>query len=145
MTLVRWNPFREMENVIDRYNRIYHPQYGKDEGFTVADWAPVVDITETEQEYQIKAELPEVKKDDVKIEVDKGVLTLKGERKTETETKDKKVHKVERFYGSFARSFTLPENTDQDQITAESKDGMLYIHIPKIAEPKPKAIEVAIQ
>jgi HSP20 family protein len=112
---------------------------------TTADWAPRVDIAETEKEYSIKAEIPEVKKDDVKVTVDNGVLTIKGERKQEKEEKNKKFHRVERFYGSFTRSFTLPDKVDENRIEASFKDGMLTLTIPKTEASKPKAIDVKIK
>jgi HSP20 family protein len=109
------------------------------------DWAPRVDIAETDKEFSIKAEIPDVKKEDVKVLVDNGILTIKGERKQEKEEKGKKFHRVERFYGSFTRSFTLPDNVDESKIEASFKDGMLNLTIPKTAETKPKAIDVKIK
>src|SRR2546426_2987313 len=99
---------------------------------TVADWAPAVDITEDDKEYLIKAEIPEVEKKDVKVTVQDGVLTIQGERKKETEEKDnKRFHRVEHFYGTFVRSFTLPEDAAEDKTRAEFKDGLLLVHLPK--------------
>jgi HSP20 family protein len=111
---------------------------------TVADWVPSVDVSETEGEYQIKAELPEVKKEDVKVTVEDGVLTIQGERKHEKEEKGKKYHRVERSYGSFVRSFTLPDLVDEEKVKAEFKDGVLNVQLPKSEKAKPKAIEVAV-
>ena len=111
---------------------------------TVADWAPSVDISETDDEYLIKVELPGVPKEDVKVTVHDGVLTLQGERKLEREQKDNKFHRVERSYGSFARSFTLPENVDGGSVQAKHKDGLLYLHLGKIEETKPRSIEVKV-
>jgi HSP20 family protein len=147
MTLVRWDPFRELEDMSERLNRVFaRPgvrQSGK-EALTVADWVPTVDISETGDEYLIKAELPEVKKEDVKVTVEDGVLTLQGERKQEKEEKGKKFHRVERSYGSFVRSFTLPESVDEGSVKAEYKDGILTLHLPKTEKVKPKAIEVKV-
>jgi HSP20 family protein len=112
---------------------------------TTGDWAPRVDIAETDKEFSIRAEIPEVKKEDVKVTVDNGVLSLRGERKQEKEEKGKKFHRIERFYGSFTRSFTLPDNVDESKIEASYKDGMLYLTIPKTEETKPKAIDVKIK
>ena len=116
MTLVRWDPFRELEDMSERLNRVFSRpplrNSGK-ENLTVADWMPTVDISETEGEYLIKAELPEVRKEDVKVTVENGVLTLQGERRQEKEEKGKRFHRVERSYGSFVRSFTLPESVDE--------------------------------
>jgi HSP20 family protein len=103
-----------------------------------------VDITEDEKEYLIKAELPEVKKEDVKVTVENGVLTMTGERKFEKEQKDKKYHRIERSYGSFMRSFSLPEAAAGDKVSAEFKDGVLKVHLPKSPEAKPKSIDVKV-
>lgn len=111
---------------------------------TVAEWSPLVDITEDEKEYLIKAELPEVKKEEVKITVQDDVLTISGERKYEKEEKGKKYHRVERAYGSFVRSFTLPEDADGTKVAAEFKDGVLKVHLPKSEKAKPKSIEVTV-
>ena len=117
MTLVKWDPFRELEEMSNQINRLFvRPsawQAQSKEAMTVADWTPTVDISETEAEYLIKAELPEVKKEDVKITVEDGVLTIKGERRRDTEEKAKKFHRIERSYGRFVRSFTLPDSVDE--------------------------------
>jgi HSP20 family protein len=112
---------------------------------TTGDWSPRVDISETDNEFVIKAEIPEVTKEDVKVSVDNGVLTIQGERKQEKEEKGKRFHRVERYYGSFVRSFTLPDNIDETKVKASFKDGMLNLQIPKTAETKPKAIEVKVE
>jgi HSP20 family protein len=117
---------------------------GEKEALTVAEWSPLVDIEESEKEYVIKAELPEIKKEDVKVTVENDVLTITGERKFEKEEKGKKYHRVERSYGSFARSFALPEDADGTKVSAEYKDGVLRIHLPKSEKAKPKTIEVKI-
>jgi HSP20 family protein len=147
MTLVRWDPFRELEDMSERLNRVFsRPALrtsGK-ENLTVADWMPTVDISETEGEYLIKAELPEVRKEDVKVTVENGVLTLQGERRQEKEEKGKRFHRVERSYGSFVRSFTLPESVDESGVKAEYKDGVLNLHLPKSEKVKPKAIDVKV-
>jgi len=114
------------------------------ENLTVADWMPVVDISESDGEYLIKAELPEVKKEDVKVTVEDGVLTIQGERRQEKEEKGKRYHRVERSYGSFVRSFTLPESVDEGGVKAEYKDGVLNLHLPKSEKVKPKAIDVKV-
>lgn len=111
------------------------------EGMLSADWIPSVDITEDKESFMIKAELPEVNKEDVKVSIDKNILTLSGERKSET--RDEKEHRIERSYGSFSRSFSLPDNIDEANIHAESKNGMLYLTIPKAApNEKLKQIEI---
>ena len=121
------------------------PRRGSQEVLAAGDWAPRVDIAETDTEFTIKAEIPEVKKEDVKVTVDSGVLTIRGERKQEKEEKDKKFHRVERYYGSFTRSFSLPDNVDESKIEASFKDGMLNLQIPKTEAAKPKAIEVKVK
>jgi len=109
-----------------------------------ADWAPPVDISETDNEYLIKAELPEVKKENVKVEMLDGVLTIEGERSREKEEKDKKFHKVERAYGKFVRQFALPNAVEAAKVAAEFKDGVLNVHLPKSVAAKPKPIEVKV-
>jgi HSP20 family protein len=146
MKLTKWDPFREMENMFDRYTKVLNwPRGGSQEMMTTDDWAPRVDIAETDKEFIINAEIPDVKKEDVKVMVDNGILTISGERKQEKEEKGKKFHRVERFYGSFSRSFTLPNNVDESKIEASFKDGMLNLTVPKTEETKPKAIDVKIK
>ena len=149
--LTRWNrpdPFRELEEIGQRFNRIFggFPVMGEGhrEAMTVADWAPTVDITEDSKEYLIKAEIPEVDKKDVRVTVQEGVLTIQGQRRQEKEEKDKRVHRIERAYGTFVRSFSLPEDVAEDSVKAEFKDGMLWVHLPKAEKPKPKSIEVKV-
>jgi HSP20 family protein len=116
----------------------------KKEAITVAEWSPLVDITEDDKEYLVKAELPEMKREEIKINVHEDVLSISGERKYEKEEKGKKYHRVERAYGSFVRSFTLPEDADGSKINAEYKEGVLKIHLPKSEKAKPKSIEVKV-
>ena len=150
MTVVKWDPFRELEEMSERLNRMIsrpsvHTNGGQaKEVMTVTDWTPTVDISETEAEYAIKAELPEVKKEDVKVTVEDGVLTIQGERKQEKEEKGKKYHRIERSYGRFARSFTLPDTVDEGKVRAEYADGVLNLHLPKSEKAKPKQIDVKI-
>lgn len=148
MTLVRWDPFRELEDMSERLNRMFSrpavPAKNGKESLTVADWIPTVDISETDGEYVIKAELPDVKKEDVKITLEDGVLTLTGERRQEKEEKSTKYHRVERSYGSFVRSFSLPDLVDETKVKAEYRDGMLNLHLPKSEKAKPRAIEVKV-
>ena len=145
--LAKWNPFRELEDIQNRLSSLFGrtPLRGLgEEAMTVSEWTPLVDIAEDDKEYLIKAELPEVKKEDVKVTVENGVLTITGERKFEKEEKGKKYHRVERAYGSFMRSFTLPEGAAGDKISAEFKDGVLKVHLAKSAEAKPKSIDVKV-
>ena len=108
----------------------------------VAEWAPLVDISEDEKEYLIKAELPEVKKDDVKVTAEEGTLTITGERKFEKDEKGKKYHRVERSYGSFVRNFSLPDDASPAKVSATFKDGVLSVHLGKTEKAKPQQIEV---
>lgn len=149
MAIVKWDPFRELEEMSDRLNRVFNrPAVSRTgngkETMTAADWSPVVDVLETEKEYVIKAELPEVKKDDVKITVQDGVLTIQGERKSETEDKGRRFHRIERSYGSFVRSFSMPDFVDEAGVSAEFKDGVLNLHLPKTEKARPRAIEVKV-
>ncbi len=149
MTPTKWNPFRELEAILDAYGRPEGRRMQRESGheiMTTADWAPVVDIKEDDGEYVIKAELPEVKKEDVKVSLKDGVLVIQGERTMEKEEGEPKgkYHRIERAYGSFARSFSLPENVETGNIRAEHKEGMLYVHLPKQAAPSPKSIEVKV-
>ncbi|MCP5169490.1 MAG: Hsp20/alpha crystallin family protein [Hahellaceae bacterium] len=146
MAITRWNPFIELEQLLDRYQRgSTLPDTAGKEIIKQSDWTPVVDISETPDEFLIKAELPGVNKEDIKINVHDGVLTIQGERHAESEEKDKKHHRIERFYGSFARSFSLPDNVDPHAIKAESKDGLLLLHLLKQEQPKPKTVEIQVQ
>jgi len=152
MNLIRYEPttfpfFREMEEVSDRLNRFFGGRLrgnGGKESLTVTDWMPAVDIQETEAEYLVKAELPEVKKEDVKVTVENGVLTVQGERKQEKEEKGKKFHRVERSYGTFLRTFAVPLDAEENKVAADFKDGILRVHLPKTEKPRPKAIEVKV-
>jgi HSP20 family protein len=145
--LSKWNPFRELEEIQNRLSSVFGrtPVRGSgEEAMTFSEWTPLVDITEDDKEYLIKAELPEVKKEDVKVTVENGTLTITGERKFEKEEKGKKYHRMERAYGSFMRSFTLPEGAAGEKVSADFKDGVLKVHLPKSAEAKPKSIDVKI-
>jgi len=149
--VLRWNPFRDIEEVLDRYNRVYglaNPvtvdNAQSRELLTRADWQPAVDIIENDQEFLVKAELPDVQKENVKVNVDKGVLTISGERRLEKAEGDVKHRRIERVFGNFARRFTLPEDVDENGISAEYKDGVLSLRIPKVAKVQPKPIEVKV-
>jgi len=145
MTLVKWEPLRDLEGLFDRYSKGMDWPYGAGQGLTATgDWTPRVDISETDKEFIIKAEIPDVNKDDVKVDVDNGILTIQGERKQEKEETGEKFHRVERYYGSFVRSFGLPENVDENKIDASFKDGMLNLRMKKTAETKHKKIEVKV-
>lgn len=139
MNLITWSPFRELDQLFSRYAARDGGSLGEN-----LQWRPSADITETDNEYLIKADLPEVKKEDISISVDNGVLTLSGERRMEKSTDNEKEHRREAFYGRFARSFALPEDVDQRQISAESKDGVLKVHLPKSEEKRPRTVEVKV-
>ena len=145
MTLIKWDALREIENLLDRYNRPgqWLPQRGQ-ELLSTGEWCPSVDISETEQEFLIKAELPGLNKEDVKVNMKDNVLTLQGSRKQESETKAHHYHRIERSYGNFLRSFTLPENIDTNKLKANFNDGILEIKIPKSETAINKSIEIAI-
>lgn len=145
MAIVRWDPMREIEDMFTRYTKAMGwPGLAAQEAISPAEWVPRVDIAETDNAYLIKAEIPGVNKEDVKITIDDGVLTVSGERKEEKEENNKKLHRVERFYGTFSRSFTLPDNVDETKIDAQFKDGVLTLTVPKTEKAKPKAIEVKV-
>jgi HSP20 family protein len=143
MNLTRWEPFREMEEMFRQYSPFLSPSLRHRSEATT--WAPVSDVTENEKEYLIKAELPEVKKEDVKIALEDGFMTISGERRREKEHKDENEIRVESFYGSFVRSFSLPDNIDPTGIRAESKDGVLRVHIPKAETPKTKPVTIEVK
>ncbi|RPI16218.1 MAG: Hsp20/alpha crystallin family protein [Lysobacterales bacterium] len=146
MRVIKWEPFREVDDVFNRFfaETLRHWPRPNAEARPAFDWAPLADVSETEAEYLIKADLPAVRKEDVSVTVQDGVLTLSGERRQEQHAESEKLHRVERSYGSFARRFALPENADEQGIRAESRDGVLLIHIPKqkVEQPQPRQIEI---
>lgn len=145
MNITRWEPFREFEDMFRQYPSFFSRSMRRFEG-DEASWRPLADISETDAEYVIKAELPEVKKEDVKVTFDHGVLTIAGERRQEKRQNDENEIRVESFYGSFSRSFSLPDNVDAKAIRAESKDGVLRVRIPKTTPAQPeKAIAIEIK
>lgn len=145
MRLTRWEPFREMDEML----RGFTPMFGRlplaRTGEEVYEFLPPADIVEREKEYLIKIDLPEVPKEDVKVLFEDGVLTIKGERKVEKEVKGEKVHRTERYYGTFERSFVLPDDVDAKLIKAESRDGVLMIHLPRTAVEKARPLAITIQ
>ncbi|HZR34550.1 MAG TPA: Hsp20/alpha crystallin family protein [Nevskia sp.] len=141
MTLAQWNPFRELDELMSRLQRPSGVPRVRPED----SWAPMVDISETAREYTVTADLPGVKKEDVKVKVENGVLTISGERKSEQEDKDARLHRIERSFGAYSRSFSLPEDVLEDKITAEHKDGTLAVHLPKTDIKKAVAKQVAVQ
>ena len=148
-SVTRWDPLRELDDLQNRFSTMFGRAPVKKEGekreaLTVAEWAPLVDIVEDDQQYLIKAELPGVKKDEIKVGVQDDVLTISGQRHYEKEEKNKKFHRIERAYGSFARSFTIPDDSDGEKVSAEFKDGILKVQLPKTEKVKPKQIEVKV-
>lgn len=146
MRVIKWEPFRDVDDVFDRFfadafRRV--PRRTADASAAL-DWAPPADVSETVGEYLIKAEIPEVRKEDLSLTVQDGVLTLSGERRQEKREDGERLHRVERVFGSFARRFALPEDADDQGIRAESRDGVVTIHIPKhkVVQPEPRQIQV---
>ena len=148
MAIVRWmDPFRDVMGIQDRVNRLFEEFLtrgrGREEGIEAGAWIPAVDIYETDDDLVVKAELPGVEKDQIGVEVKGGVLTLRGERKHEKEVKEENYHRIERGYGNFLRSFTLPASVEEDKVSAKLTGGVLEIHLPKKAEAKPKQVKIA--
>jgi HSP20 family protein len=149
MSLIRWDPFSDMDAMFNRmlsgnFARWPRVSPGSQEGRKI-EWSPSTDISETDKEYVIRAELPAVKKEDVQVTFEEGIITIKGERRQQKEDKDEKYHRVESFYGSFERAFSLPDNVNSDAIRCESKDGILTVHIPKTEIVKQKAKQISVQ
>ena len=140
-TLSIWNPIHEMDELF--HNRLASVLGG--EGLQSVAWSPVVDIEESAEAYTIRAELPGLSKEKVKVTVENGVLTLSGERDLERRVETKTFHRVERSQGTFTRSFTLPEDVDAESVAANFKDGLLEIQITKREEALPKSIEVRVE
>lgn len=140
------DPFRSLQQQVNRlFEETFGPSFPGEETLGVSTWAPSCDIYETDNEIVLKAELPGVKKEDVKVDIENNVLTLRGERKFEEETKKENFVRIERSYGNFLRSFSLPTAVDTSKINAEFKDGILQVILPKREESKPKTIEVKVK
>ena len=148
--VIPWNPLREIEEAQNRLDRSFLGGFpnrngsGEISSVAVTDWSPEVDISEDDHGYQLKADLPELKKDDVKVTVEDGILSVSGERKSEKKDHKKKFHRVELFYGTFRRSFTLPEDADSTKVMAEFRDGVLKVHIPTTPVAKLKGTQVKV-
>lgn len=140
--MTTWDPFKEMEAVLDRYRP--RRTLAKHEEIATADWYPSVDVAETERAFHIHAELPGVKKEDIKVNVNDGVLTLSGHRQSKSEDNTKKYHRIERSYGSFSRSFALPDDVMPEKVEASFQDGVLEVDLPKSKDEKPKQVDVKI-
>jgi len=148
MNLIKWDPSSELEEISNRLNRIFGrtsaPAKSGHELLIIADWSPTTDVSETDEAYLIKAEIPGVNKEDVKVFIQDDMLTMQGERKMEKEEKGKKFHRIERSYGKFVRSFRMPDDADEASVKAEFKDGMLNVTLNKTVKAKTKAIDVAV-
>jgi HSP20 family protein len=148
MAITRWRPFRDMMTVQDEMNRLFDDFFGRPvmrRDWAEAAWCPCVDVSETKDSVVINTEIPGMSKDDVKVSIQDNVLTLSGEKKQEKEEKDANYHRMERSYGSFSRSFTLPTSVKADKVKATYKDGILRIALPKSEEVKPKQIPIAVE
>ena len=149
MTIVRWDPFRNMTTLQDRINRVFDEAANRskdyDDEMSKCDWRPIVDIFDTEKAIVINAELPGVTREDITLGVKENILSLKGERKSGEEVKKENYYRMERCFGSFERAFTLPSAVDQEKIKANFKDGILRIEIPKPQEKRPKQISINVE
>lgn len=147
MAIVRWNdPFREFAQLQDRINRVFNDTYRTDEGLmTSGSWVPPVDIFQNgDHEVVIKAELPDMSREDIDITVDNGTLTIKGEKKLSQEVKEEQFHRIERRYGMFSRSFSLPQTVDAGKVGAEYKNGVLTVRLPLREEAKPRSVKIDV-
>ena len=145
MAVVKWDPFRDLGLLQDRMNRMFDDAgrtWRNDEPAATTTWSPAVDIFETEGEIVVKAELPGMERKDITLNLERNVLTLKGERRFEKETKDENYHRIERSYGGFSRTFSIPATVDEEKIHAEYKEGVLKIVLPKKEQAKPKQIRI---
>ena len=145
MAIIRWDPFRDLVTLREKMNRLFEEAYstrGEERELVSSSWTPSVDIYETEQQLVMTAEVPGIEDKDIEIKIEDNTLTLKGERKFEKETQEENYHRVERAYGSFYRSFSLPPYIDQDNIEAEHENGVLKITMPKKHEAKPRQVKV---
>ena len=146
MAVVRWDPFRDLNMLQERMNRLFDDAgrtWRTDEPAATTTWSPAVDIFETEGEIVVKAELPGMDRKDIALNLEKNVLTLRGERRFAKETKDDNYHRIERSYGAFSRAFSIPATVDEEKISADYKDGVLKIVLPKKEQVKPKQIRIA--
>jgi len=145
MAIIRWDPLRDLVSIRDKMNRLFEDavtQRGEEKELVASSWAPAVDIYEDEAQLVLTAEVPGLSEQDVEIKIEDNVLSIQGERKLEKETREENYHRIERAYGSFYRSFTLPNYIDQDKIRAEHESGVLKITMPKKAELKPRKVRI---
>ena len=148
MAITRWDPFREFGQLQDRINRAFNDAYGRsgdDSLFTSGSWVPPVDIYRNgDQTLVLTAELPDMSRDDIDITVDNGTLTIKGEKKFAAEPKEEQFHRIERRYGTFSRSFSLPPTVDANKVAADYKNGVLTVRLPLREEAKPRQVKVNV-
>ena len=146
MAVIRWDPFRDLNTLQDRMNRLFEDAgrgMRNEEPASTTIWSPAVDIYETEGEIVVKAELPGMDRKDIQLNLENNVLTIRGDRRFEKETKEDNYQRIERSYGGFSRSFSIPTTVDEDQIRADYKDGVLKVALPKKEQAKPKQIQIA--
>ena len=150
MAIVRWwDPMRDLSSIQEKMNQLFEDTFsrtrGRDEALGKGMWTPAVDILETEDAVVVKAEIPGVERDQIAVEIKDGILTLHGERKFEKEVKEENYHRIERAYGTFHRSFSLPSSVEQDKISAKFNEGVLEVTLPKKERAKPKQIKVDVK
>jgi len=149
MSITRWDPFRDLLSLQEKMNRLFEDSMSRtkkpDEGVFSSSWTPTVDVFETDAEVIMKAELPGMSREDISVEVKDNILTLRGERKFEKDVKEENYHRIERAYGKFQRSFSLPFEVEREKIEAHYKDGVLEVILPKSEGVKPKQIEVKVE
>ena len=147
MNITRWEPFGNIDELFGRLGPVGFGRWPRtfEADGKLVEWSPSADVSETEKEYLVKAELPGVRREDVKVTVEEGILAIQGERRQEKEEKGEKHHRVERTYGTFFRSFRLPDNAAAGDVRAECKDGVLLVHIPKVRIEKPKSVQVKVE
>lgn len=144
-----WNPFKDIEDIRHQWNALlglpHNQRPANGEPAQRTEWRPLVDILEDPQAYTIKVELPEVRKEDIQVEVHERILTIRGERKRQEEMKEQSYHRIERVYGAFSRTFQLPEHVREDGVKADYKDGVLTVVVPKPAEAKPRTVQISVE
>lgn len=149
MAITRWDPFRDLISLRDRMNKLFEDSISRshafDQDFSAGAWRPTVDIYETPDKIILKADLPGISLDDIELKIENNTLTIRGERRMDKETKQEDYHRIERAYGSFSRSFTLPNTVDVDKVKAEHKNGILEVILPKKEETKPKKIKIEVK
>jgi HSP20 family protein len=144
MNLTRFDPFRELEEMSTRLGSMLGRSFGRSDIESFGDWSPALDVQESDAEYLVKADLPDMTKENVKVGIEDGVLTIEGERKQEKEETTKKYHRLERAYGKFVRRLTVPSDVDEAKVAAEFKNGVLNVHLPKAAAARPRTVQVNV-